>query len=121
MILTHSSEVIAESLKKPVLAVSSGELGKDQMSIEANLKTFVSYATIWKAVVLIDEADVFLEARQSGSGNSLWTNGLVAGTFLPSVRPLCSNPDLSTKGKDKLTLMQRCFQSSLGSWNIFKA
>lgn len=32
-------------------------------SFEKELKKVLQYATTWKAIVLLDEADVFLEAR----------------------------------------------------------
>lgn len=38
----------------------------------------LQYATMWKAVVLMDEADVFLEARDDHGDNST-QNALVAG------------------------------------------
>lgn len=44
---------------------------------EDNLKTVLQYATMWKAVVLFDEADVFLEARDPSGGDSK-RNSLVA-------------------------------------------
>lgn len=46
-----------------------------------NLRTFQRYATTWRAIVLIDEADVFLEARTSGGKDAAQHNGLVAGNF----------------------------------------
>jgi len=42
---------------------------------------------MWKAIVLIDEADVFLEARVTGVSNRLEQNSLVAG---PSLSKLLS-------------------------------
>lgn len=44
---------------------------------ELNLKTILQYATKWRAVVLFDEADVFLEARDP-SGVDSKRNSLVA-------------------------------------------
>lgn len=44
-------------------------------AFERELKTVLRYATIWQAVVLFDEADVFLEAR---TDNSADRNTLVA-------------------------------------------
>ena len=45
---------------------------------EAQLREFLRLATTWKAVVLIDEADVFLEHRKSGAGAQADKNALVA-------------------------------------------
>jgi SpoVK/Ycf46/Vps4 family AAA+-type ATPase len=44
---------------------------------EYELKKLLQYATLWKAVVLLDEADVFLEARDEKSGDGT-RNSLVA-------------------------------------------
>ena len=43
------------------------------------MTTFQRYASHWKALILIDEADVFLEARSSEGGGQAERNGLVAG------------------------------------------
>lgn len=45
---------------------------------ESCLREFLRLATTWKAVVLIDEADVFLEHRKSGTGAQAEKNALVA-------------------------------------------
>jgi hypothetical protein len=45
---------------------------------ELRLQTLLQYATTWKAVVLLDEADVFLEARQDLAGGSTDRKALVA-------------------------------------------
>lgn len=60
-----------------------GELNKENRAwwFEARLKQVLQYATTWKAVVLLDEADVFLEARQDGGGDAAERNALVAGTY----------------------------------------
>lgn len=46
-------------------------------SFERELKKVLQYATTWKAIVLLDEADVFLEARENGKNSD--RNSLVAG------------------------------------------
>lgn len=48
------------------------------MYFEPKLREFLRLATTWEAVVLIDEADVFLEHRQSGPGAESEKNALVA-------------------------------------------
>ena len=45
---------------------------------EHNLKRILQYATKWKAVVLLDEADVFLEARNPTADGTSNRNSLVA-------------------------------------------
>ena len=56
-----------------------GELNSSgSQYFEAQLREFLRLATTWKAVVLIDEADVFLEHRRSGTGPQAEKNALVA-------------------------------------------
>ncbi|KAI0176477.1 P-loop containing nucleoside triphosphate hydrolase protein [Hypoxylon sp. FL1284] len=72
---TLTAETAAEGNKKALVSTSVGELNKNassfsgSASFEKELKKVLQYATIWQAVVLIDEADVFLEARKD-VGNS---------------------------------------------------
>ncbi|KAI1422893.1 P-loop containing nucleoside triphosphate hydrolase protein [Xylaria sp. FL1777] len=81
---TLTAEVAAEASKKALVATSIGELSQTSnilsgsQDFEKELKKFLQYATIWQAIVLLDEADVFLEAR---TDNSADRNALVA-TFL---------------------------------------
>jgi hypothetical protein len=64
-----------------------GELNKtgSPFWFEYKLKKLLQYASIWKAIVLMDEADVFLEARQDGLGDQAEKNALVAGIWNPSL------------------------------------
>lgn len=64
---TLTAESIAEVLHRPLYSVSVGELGTDPKSLEASLRSILEMATIWNAVVLIDEADIFLESRHDDS------------------------------------------------------
>ncbi|KAF2101519.1 hypothetical protein NA57DRAFT_34333 [Rhizodiscina lignyota] len=61
---TLTGEGIAEMLRCPLYAVSAGELGMDQRNIEHELQKIMDIAHSWGAVLLLDEADVFLEKRQ---------------------------------------------------------
>jgi hypothetical protein len=60
---TLTAEGIAEFLKCPLYAVSAGDLGTDAR-IEHELNKIMDIAHSWGAVLLLDEADVFLEKRQ---------------------------------------------------------
>ncbi|KAF8598968.1 P-loop containing nucleoside triphosphate hydrolase protein [Ceratobasidium sp. AG-I] len=60
---TLTAEAISEHLKCPLYMVSSGELGTFASDLEGELRNILSMAASWNAIVLIDEADVFLEAR----------------------------------------------------------
>ena len=78
---------VSEHSKRVLLVISSGSLGSGLQEIDRNLTTYLQYATLWGAVVLIDEADVFLEARMTGaSSGGLEHNSLVAGSFLTQLR-----------------------------------
>ncbi|KAF2666780.1 P-loop containing nucleoside triphosphate hydrolase protein [Microthyrium microscopicum] len=60
---TLTAEGIAEFLRCPLYAVSAGDLGTDAR-IEHELNKIMAIAHSWGAVLLLDEADVFLEKRQ---------------------------------------------------------
>ncbi|KAF9460015.1 P-loop containing nucleoside triphosphate hydrolase protein [Collybia nuda] len=75
---TLTAETVAEYTERALVVVSSGELGTTVSEIDINLSTFLQYASMWKAIVLIDEADVFLEARMTEVSNRLEQNSLVA-------------------------------------------
>lgn len=75
--LIRVTETIAEHLKKPLYVVSGGELGTSAETVDRNLSTIMEIATAWKAIVLIDEADVFLQKRDL---ESLERNSLVSST-----------------------------------------
>ncbi|KAI0409525.1 P-loop containing nucleoside triphosphate hydrolase protein [Xylaria palmicola] len=73
---TLTAEVAAEASKRALVATSIGEL--NQTSRQKELRKILQYATIWQAVVLLDEADIFLESRKENNSDR---NALVA-TFL---------------------------------------
>ncbi|KAG8702330.1 hypothetical protein FRC09_004796, partial [Ceratobasidium sp. 395] len=72
---TLTAEAISEHLKCPLYIVSSGELGIQASQLEKQLKDILEMTASWGAVVLIDEADVFLEARDT---HDLARNSLVS-------------------------------------------
>lgn len=75
---TLTAEAVAETLHRPLYVVSVGELGTVPEMLERKLHQALSTAHRWNAVLLLDEADVFLEARQSGD---VHRNAMVS-TFL---------------------------------------
>jgi len=62
---TLTAELIAEHLRRPLMPVSAGELGTTAESVEKCLPRIFKRASRWKAVLLLDEADVLLEQRSS--------------------------------------------------------
>eukprot|EP01120_Amphizonella_sp_Union-15-10_P007490 TRINITY_DN2533_c0_g1_i1.p1 TRINITY_DN2533_c0_g1~~TRINITY_DN2533_c0_g1_i1.p1 ORF type:complete len:654 (+),score=165.41 TRINITY_DN2533_c0_g1_i1:92-2053(+) len=75
---TLTAEAIAELLHRPLYSVSVGELGTNTVELEDKLRAILELAGIWTAVILIDEADIFLEKR---SENDIMRNAMV-GIFL---------------------------------------
>jgi SpoVK/Ycf46/Vps4 family AAA+-type ATPase len=72
---TLTAESIADHTKRPLYMISSGELGTHPIDVEEKLTYVLDIATTWKAVVLLDEADVFLQQR---SGSDVNRNALVS-------------------------------------------
>lgn len=60
---TLTAETVAEYCKRPLYMVSSGDLGTNISNLDQRLSRILDMASTWKAVLLIDEADVFLERR----------------------------------------------------------
>ncbi|KNE69507.1 hypothetical protein AMAG_14072 [Allomyces macrogynus ATCC 38327] len=72
---TLTAEAIAEQLQRPLYAIGVGELGTIPGQLEQSLQRALDLAEAWNAVLLLDEADVFLEQRSS---QDLIRNGMVA-------------------------------------------
>ncbi|KAF8471756.1 hypothetical protein BDZ91DRAFT_716438 [Kalaharituber pfeilii] len=60
---TLTAEAVSEFTKAPLYAISAGELGSHPPKVEEELTEVFKRAARWNAVVLLDEADVFMEAR----------------------------------------------------------
>ncbi|PKK54014.1 hypothetical protein CI102_1221 [Trichoderma harzianum] len=60
---TLTAEAVAEVAKRPLLVVSSGQMGSSVGEVEKCLKAEIELAEAWKAVLLLDEADVFMAER----------------------------------------------------------
>lgn len=60
---TLTAEGIADLLKCPLYMVSAGDLGTDPRTLEKELQNILDIAHSWGAILLLDEADVFLEKR----------------------------------------------------------
>ncbi|KAK4632346.1 hypothetical protein CLAFUW4_03396 [Fulvia fulva] len=61
---TLTAEGISELLRCPLYIVSAGELGTDPARLEQELQKILDIAHSWGALLLLDEADVFLEKRE---------------------------------------------------------
>lgn len=60
---TLTAEGISELLKCPLYMASAGELGTDSRFLEHELQKILDICHTWGAILLLDEADVFLEKR----------------------------------------------------------
>ncbi|CAJ2500031.1 Uu.00g028840.m01.CDS01 [Anthostomella pinea] len=58
---TLTADCVAEHVRRPLYVVSSGSLGVSSQLLEDKLTSIMDMASTWRAVLLIDEADVFLE------------------------------------------------------------
>lgn len=74
---TLTAEVYSEYTKRPLYVMEMGELGTNLETVEANLQNIFDRARRWNAVLLFDEADVFLNER----GEDLDKSAIV-GVFL---------------------------------------
>ncbi|KAF2736868.1 P-loop containing nucleoside triphosphate hydrolase protein [Polyplosphaeria fusca] len=77
---TLTAECCAEITQKALFSTSLAELNKENRPwwFERRLSEVLQYATTWKAVVLFDEADVFLEKRKEDAADASERNALVA-------------------------------------------
>lgn len=57
---TYTAEAVADDIQRPLYILNSGELGDTPQTVETNLVAALKLSTAWKAIVLIDEADVFV-------------------------------------------------------------
>jgi AAA+ superfamily predicted ATPase len=60
---TLTSESVAEEMKVPLYTMSAGDLGFDPRRVETKLQDILEMCSRWNAVLLLDEADAFLEQR----------------------------------------------------------
>jgi hypothetical protein len=74
---TLTAEVYSEIIRRPLYRVHSGQLGLNVAAMEIALKDALTRAQRWGAVMLIDEADVYIKRREDDM-----TMNAVVGVFL---------------------------------------
>ena len=74
---TLTAEVYSEIIQRPLYRVHSGQLGLNVAAMETALKDVLTRAQRWGAVMLIDEADVYIKKRDDNI-----TMNAVVGVFL---------------------------------------
>ncbi|KAI5457147.1 P-loop containing nucleoside triphosphate hydrolase protein [Mariannaea sp. PMI_226] len=72
---TYTAEAVAERARVPLYNISAATLGTDPSDVEEALDGALELCKLWNAMLLLDEADVFLGAR---SNADLDRNELVA-------------------------------------------
>ncbi|KAF2114227.1 hypothetical protein BDV96DRAFT_600944 [Lophiotrema nucula] len=72
---TLTAESVAEHMQVPLYSMSAAQLGVDSEEVEQSLSDILEMTTKWKAILLLDETEVFLEQR---SIESLERNKLVS-------------------------------------------
>ncbi|KAI4289373.1 MAG: hypothetical protein L6R35_001358 [Caloplaca aegaea] len=60
---TLTAECVAESFGKPLYQVTCGEIGTHASRLEERLEEIFDDAVTWGAILVLDEADVFLQER----------------------------------------------------------
>ncbi|ETS84852.1 hypothetical protein PFICI_02877 [Pestalotiopsis fici W106-1] len=72
---TFTAESVAEMAEKPLFRITCGDIGTEPEKVENYLDSVLHLGKIWDCIVLIDEAEVFLEQRNL---NNLERNALVS-------------------------------------------
>lgn len=76
--LISLAECISELIGRPLLSLTCADFGTDEEAMEQRLSKWFKLAESWGAVMLLDEADVWLERRMI---SDLKRNTLVAGNI----------------------------------------
>ncbi|KAH1805595.1 hypothetical protein KXX35_000857 [Aspergillus fumigatus] len=79
---TLTAEAISERLQQPLYSISAGDLSAHTKELKVQLTRTFRVASNWKAVLLLDKADIYLQQQD---GLHLERNRLVA-TFLRTLK-----------------------------------
>ena len=74
-VVLTGTECIAAYTKRPLLSLTISDIGTDSSSAEQNLNKYFSRAKEWNTILLIDEADIYMERRENAD---LTRNSLVS-------------------------------------------
>jgi hypothetical protein len=102
---TLTAEVYAEAEKRPLYSIQCSQLGTDPEELEDALLKAFARARRWNAVMLLDEADVYIHER----GDDLMQNAIV-GVFLRVLEYQAGVLFLSTNRPDDVddAIASRC-------------
>ena len=62
---TLTAESVAEEMRQPLYLMSASELGETATEVEESLEQVLELTSKWNAILLLDECDMFLEARST--------------------------------------------------------
>lgn len=102
---TLTAEVYSEVIERPLYKVHSGQLGVHSEQVQKNLEIALKRAERWGAVMLIDEADVYIRKR----GNDIDHNAVVA-SFLRTLEYFHGLLFMTTNRSDDVddAIVSRC-------------
>ena len=95
---TLTAEAVAEVARRPLYMLSSGELGDEPTAMDTKLKQIMELTETWGAVLLIDEADVFLSKRD----NTSMTRNAIVSIFLRQLEYYQGILFLTTNRKEEI-------------------
>ncbi|KAK0715826.1 P-loop containing nucleoside triphosphate hydrolase protein, partial [Lasiosphaeris hirsuta] len=111
---TLTAEAVAEIAHRCLYMISSGELGEDAGSVQTRLAEVFELREAWNAVVLLDEADIFLSQR----GDDNLSRNAVTSIFLCHLEYYQGILLLTT---NRLTSLDQAFQSRIHFTFKYKA
>jgi hypothetical protein len=81
-------------MHQPLYSISAGELGETAAEVEDSLELVLELTSKWNAILLLDECDIFLEAR---TAVDIRRNRLISSEFLfsPKLQDAVSQPRLT--------------------------
>lgn len=82
------------------MVLTASDIGTDPKEVERNLTDNFKKAQSWNAVLLIDEADVFMERRSTAD---LTRNSLVAGKSQPLPAMIAGSQFGAHKAKSRIS------------------
>ena len=103
---TLTAEAVAEIARRPLYMISSGEIGDTPSSVQAQLAKVFELGETWNAVVLLDEADIFLSRR---TADNLARNAITS-IFLRHLEYYCGILLMTT---NRLSSLDEAFQSRI--------
>ncbi len=111
---TSTAETVAEATGRPLLPITSGDLGEKASDIERSLEQVFTNAYRWGCVLLLDEAEVFLASRnlEDLQRNAMVSVFLRALEFYSGILFLTTNRvgtiDEALKSRIDLSLYCKC-------------